>query len=93
MRTPIFENDKVIIWKTVIPPGQVLHMHRHANSRIVVPLTDVKLKKVIEKTGKTEDISWLFGQAYYFDPDPVGEQHGDRNESNQDMEEIIIELK
>jgi len=96
MRYPILENDKVKIWRTVISPNDPLSLHRHDKQRVVVPLTDTKLKKIIDGSGRTEELEFKFRNAYWVEADPpseLHELHSDVNESDADMEVIVIEFK
>lgn len=96
MRYPILENNEVKIWRTAISPSEPLSLHRHSKKRIVVPLKDVSLKKVVEGSGRTEDIHFSFRQAYWIEADPpneLHELHADLNVSDEEMEVIVIEFK
>ncbi len=93
-RFPQYENEKVQVWRTVIMPKQPLKMHRHDNARIVVPLTDVKLKVVYENDVHPPKYhEWKKGNAYYLDKDPPNEMHADINESSHPMEVMVIQFK
>ncbi|MGE3318026.1 MAG: hypothetical protein AB7I18_01910 [Candidatus Berkiella sp.] len=87
-----FENEKVKVWKTTIPPNDKLKMHRHDHARVIVGLQGGKLVKV-EETGEKSDLVFETGKAYWFEKDPVGELHGDINLSTKPIEVMVIEFK
>lgn len=87
-----FENDKVKVWKTTIPPNDNLKMHRHDHARVVVGLKGGKLNR-IEQTGQRSDLVFETGKAYWLDKDPVGQLHGDVNVSPEAVEVMLIEFK
>jgi len=87
-----FENDKVKVWKTTIPPNDKLKMHRHDHARVIVGLQGGKLEK-IEETGEKSDLIFETGKAYWLEKDPVGELHGDINVSSKPVEVMVIEFK
>ncbi|HVF69503.1 MAG TPA: hypothetical protein VNA13_02970 [Xanthomonadales bacterium] len=93
MRTPILENDQVKVWKTVIHKSKKLPFHRHDSFRIAIPLTDACLRYVYEGKNETKLNVWKKGQAYWLEPNPKGEMHGYINESENDIEVIVVELK
>ena len=87
-----FENDRVKVWKTTIPPNDKLKMHRHDHSRVIVSLQGGKLLK-IEETGEKTDLIFESGKAYWFDKDLDGLLHGDVNISANPVEVMVIEFK
>lgn len=87
-----FENDSVKVWKTVITPNEPLNFHRHDAQRIVIGLKGGKLQKIYE-FGKTEQLIFETGKAYWVDADPAGELHGDVNLSEDDIEVMVVEIK
>lgn len=87
-----FENEKVRVWKTMIPPHDQLELHRHAADRVVIGLKGGLLKR-IEATGEESDLKFEFGKAYWLPKDPEGTLHGDLNVSSQAVEVMVIELK
>lgn len=86
------ENDEVKVWKTIILPRQPLKMHRHDLPRVVIGLQGGTLTK-IEETGATSLLHFETGKAYFLPADPLGELHGDINESDQPIVVMVIELK
>jgi beta-alanine degradation protein BauB len=92
-RIPMFENDQVKVWKTIIIPNSPLSMHRHEHSRTIVVLKGGTLT-INQDTGEKKNVEWKTGQAYWLDADPPGnKQHADINETNDIIEVIVIENK
>lgn len=93
-RTPLLENDKVNVWQTTIKYGirQQLAMHRHDHDRVVVALTDGKLK-VVSNSGKTHELIFEKNHVYFLPKDAPGELHRDVNLSKHPVKVIVIELK
>lgn len=87
-----FENEKVKVWKTTIPPNDKLKMHRHEYARVIVALKGGKLER-IEETGEKSDLVFDTGKAYWLLADPVGQLHGDVNVSPNPVEVMVIEFK
>ncbi len=87
-------NDRVIVWKTLIYPStkQKLVMHRHEHDRVVIALTDGLLKIVTDK-GKTHYWKLEKNKAYYLSRDPVHELHSDENMTKHVIKVMVIELK
>ncbi|MFY7697538.1 MAG: hypothetical protein ACOVQX_01765 [Legionella sp.] len=88
-----FTNDKVSVWKTIIYPihGQSLKMHRHEHDRVVVALTDGRLK-VTNNQGQVHFLNFKKNQAYYLTRDIPNELHMDENLSSHPIEVMVIEL-
>lgn len=92
-RVPMFENDEVKVWKTVIVPNSPLSMHRHEFGRTIVALKGGTLT-IVQDTGEKKTVEWKTGQAYWLDADPPGDKkHADVNESNETIEVMVIENK
>jgi len=91
-RIPQFENEHVEVWKSIIMPNQPLTMHRHDNPRALIALTGGTLR-VVNQDGATHDMIWETGSAYWLEPDPPGELHGDVNEGAEPVEVIVVQLK
>ena len=87
-----FENEKVKVWKTKIPPSKALKMHRHDRDRVVVGLHGGKLVKV-EETGEVSELSFATHKAYWLEKDPIDMLHADLNEGEKTIEVMVIELK
>lgn len=87
-----FENEKVKVWKTTIPPNDKLKMHRHEHARVIVGLQGGKLER-IEETGEKSDLVFETGKAYWLLADPKGQLHGDVNVSPKPVEVMVIEFK
>lgn len=86
-----FENEHVKVWKTTIPPGNGLKMHRHDAPRIIVGLKGGTLTK-IEETGERSDLTFETNKAYWLAQDPPEELHGDINQTEEDIVVMVIEF-
>jgi quercetin dioxygenase-like cupin family protein len=92
-RIPMFENDQVKVWKTIIVPHSPLSMHRHEHGRTIVVLKGGTLT-IQQDTGEKKTVEWKTGQAYWLDADPPGnKQHADVNETNDTIEVMVVENK
>ncbi len=92
-RVPMFENDNVKVWKTIIVPGSPLSMHRHEHGRTIVVLKGGTLT-IQQDTGEKTKLDWKTGQAYWLDADPPGnKKHADVNETKENIEVMVIEEK
>ncbi len=92
-REPQLENEQVRVWKTIIAPHQPLNFHRHDNDRVLIALTDGRLR-VVDPSGKeVTTYTWERGKSYWLGADPPGQTHADLNESDQPVEVIVVELK
>lgn len=92
-RIPMFENDEVKVWKTVIVPKSPLSMHRHEYGRTIVVLKGGTLT-IVQDTGERKQVEWKTGEAYWLDADPPGDKkHADVNESNETIEVMVVESK
>jgi quercetin dioxygenase-like cupin family protein len=92
VRTPQFENESVRVWKTLIAPDQPLTMHRHENGRVIVALTDGRLR-IVKESGESKTVTWEKGKAYWLSADPPGEKHGDLNDGKDPIEVMVVEMK
>jgi hypothetical protein len=95
MRVPIFENDKVRVWRSVIAPDDPLPAHSHDKPRVVIPLQDVHLKRV-QNGSDTEDYSFLFRQAYWEPAEADGathEVHANTVAGDGTREVMVVEIK
>lgn len=88
------DNSQVKVWKTIIYPAkhQSLSMHRHDSNRVVVALTDGKLKVKNDK-GEVHYLHLKQGQAYFLTKDLPHELHSDQNVSGHPIEVVVVELK
>ncbi|HWA34200.1 MAG TPA: hypothetical protein VG737_08730 [Cyclobacteriaceae bacterium] len=92
-RIPMFENDDVKVWKTVIVPNSPLSMHRHEHGRTIVVLKGGTLT-IQQDTGEKKKVEWETGKAYWLDADPPGnKKHADVNETNETIEVMVVENK
>ena len=92
-RVPMFENNQVKVWKTIIIPNSPLTMHRHEHGRTIVVLKGGTLT-IQQDTGEKKTVEWKTGQAYWLDADPPGnKQHADVNETKDTIEVMVVEAK
>jgi quercetin dioxygenase-like cupin family protein len=91
-RVPQFDNEHVEVWKSIILPNQPLTMHRHDHPRALIALKGGTLTVVTDQ-GRTYDMTWETGSAYWLDADPPGEMHGDVNDGPEPVEVIVVQLK
>jgi beta-alanine degradation protein BauB len=92
-REPQFENDQVVVWKSVILPNQPLTLHHHDHGRTIVALTGGTLDVVTGKGETMKKMTWESGKAYWLDVDPPGEQHADLNRGAMPVEVIVVEMR
>jgi quercetin dioxygenase-like cupin family protein len=91
-RIPMFENEEVKVWKTIIVPHSPLSMHRHEHGRTIVVLKGGTLT-IQQDTGEKKTVEWKTGQAYWLDADPANKKHADVNETSDTIEVMVIENK
>ncbi|MGB7750206.1 MAG: hypothetical protein WCF88_01530 [Candidatus Acidiferrales bacterium] len=91
-RIPLFENDDVRVWKSVIFPDAPLAMHRHEHPRVIVALTGGTMK-IVEQNGPAESHAWETGKAYWLAPNLPNTMHADVNAGNKPIEVVVVELK
>lgn len=89
-----FENKKVKVWRTTIMPKKnaKLTMHRHDHDRVLVALTDGKLK-IRNNLGKLHYLILTKGQSYFLEKDAPNEMHSDENITSHPIIVTLIELK
>lgn len=88
------DNQQVKVWQTTVYPSknQALTMHRHDLNRVVVALTDGRLKITNDK-GVTHYWNLKKNKAYYVTKDVPNELHSDENLSNHPIKVMVIEIK
>jgi hypothetical protein len=92
-RVPMFENETVKVWKTIIVPNSPLTMHRHEHGRTIVVLKGGTLT-IQQDTGEKKKVEWKTGLAYWLDADPPGNKmHADVNETSETIEVMVVENK
>lgn len=91
-RTPLFENDDVKVWKSVITPNAPLAMHRHEHPRVIVAMTGGTMK-IVEQNGSTESHVWETGKAYWLPANPPNTVHADVNAGDEPIEVVVVELR
>ena len=65
-RIPLFENDDVKVWKSVILPDAPLAMHRHEHPRVIVAMAGGTMK-IVEQNGPAESHIWETGSSRFID--------------------------
>jgi len=91
-RIPLFENDDVKVWKSVIFPDAPLAMHRHEHPRVIVAMTGGTMK-IVEQSGPAESHLWETGKAYRLPANPPNTMHADVNAGDKPIEVVVVELK
>jgi quercetin dioxygenase-like cupin family protein len=91
-RIPQFENDRVTVWRSVIPPHTQSTLHRHDRGRTVVGIVGGELK-TITPDGRVTVTRYEAGKAIWFDPMPAGETHRDVNDTDKTIEVVTVEMK
>ena len=91
-RVPQFENDRVVAWKSVIPPHTESTLHRHDRYRTVIAIVGGDLKTVTPE-GRTTVTYYETGKAYWQEPMPPGLMHKDVNDTNKTIELVVVENK
>jgi quercetin dioxygenase-like cupin family protein len=87
-----FENDDVLVWRSVISPGVPVPMHRHDHPRIIIPLRGGTMK-IVEQSGAVEEHVWETGKAYWLPANPPNTQHSDVNAGPQPIEVMVVQLQ
>lgn len=89
-----FENEKVRVWKTTIMPAKKakLTMHRHEHDRVLVALTDGKLK-ITNNLNQTHYLILKKDQSYFLKKDVPNEMHSDENVTSHPIIVTVIELQ
>jgi hypothetical protein len=93
-RTTQFENDKVLVWQTIIYPSknQRLQLHRHDRNRVLVAFNAGVLKVTNDKN-QTHYLKFQKDKSYYLNKDVPNELHTDENISGHPLNVLVIELK
>lgn len=91
-RIPQFENDRVTVWRSVIPPHTQSTFHRHDRGRTVIGIVGGDLK-TITPDGRVTMTRYETGKAIWFDPMPPGETHKDVNDSDRTIEVVTVEMR
>ena len=91
-RVPLFENDDVKVWKSVILPDAPLALHRHEHPRVIVALTGGTMK-IVKQNGPVESHVWETGKAYWLPANPPNTMHSDVNAGDKPIEVVVVELK
>jgi quercetin dioxygenase-like cupin family protein len=91
-RIPQFENDRVSVWRSVIPPHTQSTLHRHDRGRTVVAIVGGELKTITPE-GRVAVTRYETGKAIWFEPMPPGETHRDVNDTDRTIEVVTVEMK
>jgi hypothetical protein len=91
-RVPQFENDRVVSWKSVIPPHTESTLHRHDRFRTIIGIVGGDLATV-SADGRRTVTRYETGKAYWQAPMPAGQMHRDVNDTNKTIEVIVVEVK
>jgi hypothetical protein len=93
-RTPMFENEKVNVWETIVYPknNQILKPHHHDFNRLLIPSSDGVLK-IVNNKGESHLLKLAKGKAYYLSKDPINETHTDENIGTEPVTVVVVELK
>ncbi len=91
-RFPLFENDELKVWRSLVMPNAPLAMHRHEHGRIVYAIRGGTMK-IVESTGQTETHVWETGKVYWLGVSPPGTMHSDVNGGDKPIEVLVVELK
>src|SRR6266581_8239572 len=91
-RTPQFDNDRAVSWKSVIPPHTESTLHRHDRYRTVVAVVGGDLTLIGADTRKSV-VHYETGKAYWQAPMAAGEMHKDANETAKTIELVVVEEK
>jgi hypothetical protein len=89
---PMFDNESVTVWKTVLAPHEALGMHRHEHGRVVVALQGGTMA-LPQDDGTTKTLVLETGKAYWLPADPPGRLHGDANRSSAPIEVMVVEMR
>jgi hypothetical protein len=92
-REPQFENNEVMVWKSIVMPNQPLSLHRHDHGRALISLNGGTLN-VVDANNKVMDTFKLeAGKAMWLEADKAGTQHADVNPGKTPVEVIVVQLK
>ena len=91
-RVPQFDNDRVVSWKSVIPPHTESTLHRHDRFRTIIGIVGGDLATV-DAHGKKTVTHYETGKAYWQEPMPAGQTHKDVNDTNRTIELVVVEMK
>jgi quercetin dioxygenase-like cupin family protein len=91
-RIPQFENDRVSVWRSVIPPHTQSTLHRHDRGRTVIAIVGGELKTITPE-GRVAVTRYETGKAIWFEPMPPGETHRDVNDTDRTIEVVTVEMK
>jgi hypothetical protein len=91
-RTPQFDNDRAVSWKSIIPPHTESTLHRHDRFRTIIGIVGGDLTTV-DASGRKTVTRYETGKSYWQEPMPRGQMHKDVNETNRTIELLVVEIK
>jgi hypothetical protein len=91
-RVPLFENDRAVSWKSIIPAHTESTLHRHDRYRTVVAIVGGDLKTVAPD-GTATVTHYETGKACWQEPMPPGAMHKDVNDTERTIELVVVENK
>jgi len=91
-RVPLFDNDRAVSWKSIIPPHSESTLHRHDRFRTVIGIVGGDLT-TIDPAGHKTVTHYEAGKSYWQEPMPAGATHKDVNETNATIELVVVENK
>jgi hypothetical protein len=87
-----FENDQVCVARVKIFPYEELALHRDAYPQVVVALKGGTITR-FEADGRIVDVVFPTGTAVFRPMDPENQLHRSLNNSDEDLELIVVQLK
>jgi len=91
-RVTQFDNDRATSWRSVIPPHTESTLHRHDRYRSVIAIVGGDLKTVTA-AGEATVMHYETGKSYWQAPMPPGAMHKDVNDTDRQIELVVVELK
>ncbi len=91
-RVPQFENERVVSWRSIIPPHTESTLHRHDRFRTVIGIVGGDLTTV-DARGRKTVTHYETGTSYWQEPMPAGAMHKDVNETGRTIELVVVEQK
>jgi quercetin dioxygenase-like cupin family protein len=91
-RFPQFENEDVMVWRSVIQANAPLAMHRHEHPRVIIALNGGTID-IVENDGTSAAHVWETGKAYWLPANAPNTMHADVNKGAKPVEVMVVELK
>ncbi len=86
------EDDQIRISKVKMLPGDEVGLHRDENYRFILAIQGGAVTR-IEEDGSTNKVEFPTGVSVFLKPDPKGQLHKTINNSKNEIEIIVMELK